>query len=64
MDALASADFPPTLLADDTHAVAVGRDMCGADRAITRFQLMSVMHLNIKQVNALDRAAHKYLCKK
>lgn len=63
MTALMDAHFPVTLLADRTDAIKVGHDMCGSDETATKFQLMSQLNLKWTQVQALDTAAHKYLCK-
>lgn len=62
MTALAAAHFPATLIADRTHALEVGRDTCGGSRGEVRFRLMSELDLTAGQVDALDAAAHKYLC--
>lgn len=63
MNALMDAHFPVTLLADRTDALKVGHDMCGSDETAAKFQLMSQLNLKWTQVQALDTAAHKYLCK-
>lgn len=63
MNALMDAHFPVTLLADRTDALKVGHDMCGSGETATKFQLMSQLNLKWTQVQALDTAAHKYLCK-